>query len=235
MVGRLQESFDVSGAEKCFSSLRVETSSVVAQRCGEIREDCIHDAQGARGERRTSVTSRRMTAICRICQCGSDEHECNEVEEGLIRACGCEGTQAHTHKRCLEAWIGRRLSSGSAISSATVCEICGVRYKHRVVGAPVTKFLFASDGMKRWLHVAYVWFMGRRLVFEMGCFVRWMGRIGGGGKAAFSALMAVHYCAFLVLDAKLLVEEFRRWRAKNVKVEVCDRDEGVGGEGGGAS
>lgn len=170
-----------------------------------------------------------MTAICRICQCNS-EGEINVGEDKLIRACGCEGTQAHTHARCVEAWVRRRLESGCGLSAATLCEICGVRYRHRVIGAPMRNFLFGKEALKRWMHVAYVWFLGRRMAVEVGYLVGWIRRLGGRGRAAFSAALVAHYCAFLMLDLGLLVKEYKRWRAKNLRVVVCDRDWDGGGE-----
>lgn len=46
-------------------------------------------------------------------------------------------------------------------------------------------------------------------------------------RVAFSGLMAVHYSLFLVLDARHLWGQFRKWRDATSKVVVRDRVEGV--------
>lgn len=54
-------------------------------------------------------------ACCRICL---EEDE----PSNLIQPCGCRGTLAFAHDRCLQEWRSQKLR-------AEVCEICGLRYR----------------------------------------------------------------------------------------------------------
>ena len=58
--------------------------------------------------------------ICRICHAG-------RRLEPLISPCVCSGTVKYTHHRCLATWL--------AESGLSRCELCGFKYKTKMVGS----------------------------------------------------------------------------------------------------
>lgn len=181
-------------------------------------------------------TQEPTLAQCRICHSNGlpRTEDAPEVpaEHRLVSPCLCSGTCQFAHARCIEEWIARRLKSGTPAKVAATCELCTATYAHTLHAPHALAFLFGPRSWRRWAHLAYMAFVGRRMCHEM----RVVGRIAGGAggprgakvrgvasRAAFSLLMATHYAVFLMLDARLLVAAFRRWRARESRIVVLDR------------
>lgn len=127
------------------------------------------------------------------------------------------------------------MRSGTALPAASTCEICLSKYAHDVHTPHPVAFLLGRGAWRRWAHVAYMAFVARRMSYELRLVAK-VARIAmaSGRKAktkdvvsrvAFSALMAVHYSLFLVLDARHLWGQFRKWRDAASRVVVRDRED----------
>lgn len=163
---------------------------------------------------------------------------CHGRDTSLISACGCRGTCERAHASCLELWIAHRQAGGLSMSEATRCELCQQAFCHRLERTHVCKFLVSRGAWRAWAHVFYLAFCARR-VWSAGrsalralsaCRSLGWNRLNTGkpavaswNKVRITGLLALHYCLLLVLDARLLLAVFRRWRKVTTKVVVCER------------
>jgi len=72
-------------------------------------------------------------AVCRICFDGDDSGD-------LVEPCGCSGSQAHVHEKCLQRWRRLQTFQGKH-TAATRCEVCGQKYSASL--APPKRPVFA--------------------------------------------------------------------------------------------
>lgn len=168
------------------------------------------------------------SSVCRIC------HSAATASAALLTPCGCRGTCSGVHAACLEEWISRRMRSGTPLPAASTCEICLSTYAHDLHKPHPLSFLLGRGAWRRWAHVAYMAFVARRMGYELGLVARVVAVALAPAKkprtrdvvsrVAFSALMAVHYSLFLVLDARHLWGQFKKWRDAASRVVVKDRD-----------
>ena len=93
-------------------------------------------------------------AMCRICHASGPQ--------SLIRPCSCRGTMRYVHAMCAEEWVVRRLNAGMGADRAAVCEICGETYAHVIYCPHPFTFLLSVKAWRRWAHLAYMAFIGRR-------------------------------------------------------------------------
>lgn len=129
------------------------------------------------------------------------------------------------------------MRSGTALPAASTCEICLSKYAHDVHTPHPLAFLLGRGAWRRWTHVGYMAFVARRMGYELRLVAK-VARVAMASgrktktrdvvsRVAFSALMAVHYSLFLVLDARHLWGQFMKWRDSASRVVVRDRVEGV--------
>lgn len=215
---------------------------------------------------------------CRICHSGSPP--------SLIRPCSCRGTMKYVHAHCAEEWVLRRLRAGTPTERAAMCEICRESYAHVIYSPHPFSFLLSFKAWRRWAHLAYMLFIGRRyasrpsvlsgysvllhkscdrlyatnfqqtvcfflirmlsvrsasqrIVHELRVAVRVVNKSRAGiegstkgcgssrgalaSSVAFSLLMATHYAVFLVVDARHLFRQYRKWRASSANVFILDK------------
>lgn len=181
-----------------------------------------------KGEERNDVSS-----SCRVC---------HGQQGTLIRACECRGTCGAVHASCLQMWIGHRQAAGMSTREATTCELCLRPFAHRLERAHVARFFLSRGAWRAWAHIAYLAFCARR-VWDAGSIIKntlmgcgrqneqhglglailWQrGRVWS--KVRVTAVLALHYWLLLILDARLLMAVFRRWRDVTTKIVVCDKD-----------
>lgn len=181
-----------------------------------------------------------MTSVglCRICHSGGPAP--------LIRPCACRGTMRYVHTHCAEEWVQRRLRAGTPASLAAACEICREPYAHVLYTPHPLSFLFSPRAWRRWAHIGYMLFIGRRIVNELRVALSVLtcaapsGGVGVGktqpkgrdvaGGVAFSVLMAAHYAVFFVVDARHLLHQFRVWKASSAHVYILDKAVGQAAE-----
>ncbi len=124
------------------------------------------------------------------------------------------------------------MKDGVPPTLAACCEICRDAYKHVIYTPHPLSFLCS---WKRWLHLGYMLFVGRRIANELRGAVRVLRPAGEKSRrevmsgVAFSLLMAAHYAVFFVVDARHLILQYRRWRAAAATVHILDKgsDENV--------
>lgn len=153
--------------------------------------------------------------LCRICHAAAPPE--------LIRPCACRGTMSHVHAACAEEWVRRKLADSVAPALAARCEICRTQLHHSIQSPSPFAFLLT---WRRWAHLGYMLFVGRRVVGEIRGALR-AARAPRKREAAsgiaFSMLMAAHYAVFFVVDARHLVLQYRHWRAAAARVRVLDK------------
>ena len=96
------------------------------------------------------TTSEVLKADCRICgeTCAASE---------LVVPCGCKGTAAHAHRRCVQTWISTPKSFGRASDR---CEVCGEAWRgeYDIPAIPTEEVPSPEESMRRaeaLLHAAH--------------------------------------------------------------------------------
>lgn len=160
----------------------------------------------------------------------------------MIQACECRGTCGTVHANCLQMWVTHRQAAGMSTREATTCELCLQPFAHRLEKTHVAKFFLSKGAWRAWAHIAYLAFCARR-VWGAGSII--MDALTGCGrrdepngpvlatlwqrgrlwsKVRVTVMLALHYWLLLILDARLLMAVFRRWRDMTTRVVVCDKD-----------
>lgn len=181
---------------------------------------------------REGEESNEVNPSCRVCH----------GQGTLIRACECRGTCGAVHASCLQMWVGHRQASGMSTREATTCELCLHPFAHRLEREHVARFFLSRGAWRAWAHIAYLAFCARR-VWDAGAIIKnalmGCGRRAEGhslglaimwqrgrnwSKVRVTAVLALHYWLLLILDARLLMAVFRRWRDMTTKIVVCDKN-----------
>ena len=58
----------------------------------------------------------------------AEEREQEEKAHAMLTPCLCKGSQKYVHYKCLQYWIGQRLSKGVPLSRALKCSVCTTPY-----------------------------------------------------------------------------------------------------------
>lgn len=106
--------------------------------------------------------------LCRICH--------SSTPPKLLSPCACRGTCQHVHAACIEEWIMRRVRSGTPLHTAATCEICQTVYAHSISASHPLTFLASRGAWRRWAHLCYMAFVGRRMGYELGFVFRLLRR-----------------------------------------------------------
>ncbi|XP_038044436.1 E3 ubiquitin-protein ligase MARCHF4-like [Patiria miniata] len=193
-------------------------------------------SSSVRHPRVTGIVSDSMLSlptgdICRICHTG-------RRHEPLLGPCLCAGSMRYTHQRCLTTWLAQ--------SGRSRCELCGYKFKTKMVGSRnIFQWKVLQLNVVDKLHLtvfllSLVLFAGTTAYIGWTAFKSDLMSSADPTSLAAQILLPV-YCSLSFVSLGLLMYETkntclrlaRRWRALNMGLRVLERESDDGGDAGG--
>ncbi|XP_022096841.1 uncharacterized protein LOC110982603 [Acanthaster planci] len=180
-------------------------------------------------QRVTGIVSDSMLSlptgdICRICHTGGRH-------ESLIGPCLCAGSMRYTHQRCLTTWLAQ--------SGRSRCELCGYKFKTKLVGSRnIFQWKVFPLTVTDKLHLI-IFALSVILFTGTTAYITWTATKSDVMSSVDPASLATQillpvYCSLSFVSLGLLVYEtkstclrlVRRWRALNMGLQIVERDPG---------